>query len=227
MAVCSRTGVLLFGAALVAGTGCSIMSKILLEVQGTTLDGSTKSFDEPVFQTIGMFAAMMLALVFRFSKRACFDRVASPLASQGVYGAVSDVEGGGGAPKDKPLPLSLFFLMALPSTFDLLATYLCTFGLMYVPVSVYQMLRGGSSIAITSILKHFFIDKLELHHWVGVAISVLSILLCAQSATCSTTTTTGDGGSDDGAAADNAALATWGVMLILLGGTVQAMQVGR
>jgi drug/metabolite transporter (DMT)-like permease len=215
MASCSRNGVLLFTGALVAGTGCSIMSKILLEVRGTTLDGSAKAFDEPVFQTIGMFTAMMLALVFRFLKRSCFDRRYQSANSDGSFSPPA---------RDKPLGLGLFFLMALPSTFDLLATYLCTFGLMYVPVSVYQMLRGGSSIAITSILKHFFIEPLELHHWVGVGISVVSILLCAQSATCGTAT---DAAADDAAAGDTATLALWGFILILLGGTVQAMQVSE
>lgn len=99
-------------------------------------------------------------------------------------------------------------------------------------MSLYQILRGGSSIAITSILKHFCLpgEGLQFHHWVGVAISVVSIILCAQSAASSGGD--GGGGSGDGeansapadAAAASAALATWGVVLILLGGTVQAMQ---
>ena len=195
------------------------MSKVLLEVKGTTLDGSTKSFNEPVFQTIGMFVAMMLALAFRYLKRTFFVQRA-PTARQKGYDAIAD---GSYTAADKPLSWGLFFLMALPSTFDLLATYLCTFGLEYVSVSVYQILRGGASIAITSLLKHFFIPggALKSHQWAGVIISVLSIMLCAQSAGCSTGSAKDD---DDESASNAAALATWGVVLILLGGTVQAMQ---
>ena len=162
MATCTQGAVILFGAALVAGTGCSIMSKMLLDVKGTELDGTTKPFTEPVFQTVGMFAAMLLALVFRFVKRSLFNRRAS--STQASLKGYTPVDGETSG--DKPLPLSLFFLMALPSAFDLLATYLSTFGLMYVPVSVYQCIRGGSSIAITSLLKHFFIPggALKPHH---------------------------------------------------------------
>jgi hypothetical protein len=42
------------------------------------------------------------------------------------------------------------------------------FGLVSIKVSLYQMLRGGSSIAFTSSLKHFCIpgDGLQPHNWV-------------------------------------------------------------
>ena len=44
---------------------------------------------------------------------------------------------------NKSLPLSMYFLLAIPSIFDLGATALCMMGLQYIDVSIYQLLRGS------------------------------------------------------------------------------------
>ncbi len=38
-----------------------------------------------------------------------------------------------------PTPLWIYFVMAAPSVFDMVATALCMFGLVSVKVSIYQM----------------------------------------------------------------------------------------
>lgn len=45
-------------------------------------------------------------------------------------------------PAMKPLPTWMYFYLIFPSVFDLVATTLAMYGLRYVTVSVYQMLRG-------------------------------------------------------------------------------------
>mmetsp|Transcript_12649 Transcript_12649/g.21379 ORF Transcript_12649/g.21379 Transcript_12649/m.21379 type:complete len:366 (+) Transcript_12649:419-1516(+) len=107
-----------------------------------------------------------------------------------------------------------------PSVFDMVATAMCMFGLVDVSVSLYQMLRGGSSIAFTSLMKHFFLpgDGLQLQNWVGVAFCLVSIFLCSAVAG-------GDPSSPSSPstpATSNAPLV--GVCLILGGGVVQSMQ---
>lgn len=42
----------------------------------------------------------------------------------------------------EPIPVWVYFLLIIPSMFDLAATALCMYGLRYVDVSIYQMLRG-------------------------------------------------------------------------------------
>ena len=58
----------IFTAALICGTACSIFSKVLLDVKGEWLDGTEHAFTEPLFQTLGMFAAMLIALPARSLK---------------------------------------------------------------------------------------------------------------------------------------------------------------
>ena len=70
-----------------------------------------------------------------------------------------------GAPEFKVMPASTYALLAIPALFDLAATALCMFGLTYIAVSVYQMLRG-SAIVFVAVLKHFVLgDKLAGFMW--------------------------------------------------------------
>jgi drug/metabolite transporter (DMT)-like permease len=59
----------------------------------------------------------------------------------------------------------MYYILFFPAMFDLVATALCMYGLLYVNVSVYQMLRG-SAIIFVAILKHFALgDKLYKFQW--------------------------------------------------------------
>ena len=40
-------------------------------------------------------------------------------------------------------PIWMYFFLAIPALFDLGATALCMMGLRYIPVSIYQLLRGS------------------------------------------------------------------------------------
>jgi len=153
-----------------------------------------------------MFAAMLLAMPMHWF--VSWNEKRSVAA--GGYGAV-------GAPTERPpTPAWLYFLMMAPSLFDLCATALCMFGLVSVPVSLYQMLRGGSSIAFTSLMKHFCLpgEGLQAHNWVGVLFCIGSIVLCGFAASAA--------GADSGAA--TAGSPVFGVALILSGGLVQSLQ---
>ena len=191
---------LVFVGALVAGTGCSLCSKVLLSMQSVGLSGELESFQNPLFQTWGMFLGMVFALPVHFLMEANKRR-----KKKRGYATIGD-----DAPEFKEITGSTYLLLAIPALFDLAATALCMFGLTYIAVSVYQMLRGAA-IVFVAILKHFVIkDKLSGFMWVGVALNVVSILLVGATASSSG----GPEGKDP----------LVGVGLILAGAFVQSLQ---
>lgn len=59
-AQCGLSHVVVFVAALVAGTGCSLTSKILLSMKSIDMDGNEAAFEFPLFQTMGMFLGIKI-----------------------------------------------------------------------------------------------------------------------------------------------------------------------
>jgi drug/metabolite transporter (DMT)-like permease len=119
----------------------------------------------------------------------------------------------------------MLLLLIIPSLFDLFATALCMFGLRYVDVSMYQMLRGGAIIFV-ALLKQFVIGhKLFKYQWVGVFWNVMSIVVVG----CTALLSEPGVASDDTKAGQPPAQAHYdhpltGVILILLGAFVQSLQ---
>lgn len=144
---CSFHKLLIFVAALVAGTVCSLSGKALLGMESTGMTGETEPFCYPLFQTFGMFLGMtgglfLHILVMQYS----IPFPGYTHSNAKGYSAVgTDEESASIAadkPVTKPLPTHMYFLLIVPAVFDLVATSLATYGLRYVTVSVYQMLRG-------------------------------------------------------------------------------------
>ena len=170
---CGLAEVLVFIGALVAGTACSLCSKVLLSMRSVGASGEEQSFQNPLFQTWGMFLGMVFALPVHFAREALGRR-----RSRRGYDAIGIER----RPSFKEMPRSTYLLLAAPALFDLAATALCMFGLTRVAVSVYQMLRGAA-IVFVAILKHFVLkDKLAKYMWVGVGLNVVSIVLVGATA---------------------------------------------
>ncbi len=174
------------------------------------MDGVTKKFEKPLFQTLGMFIGMCAALFMHFA--VLYFKIPFP----GYKHASSKVQDGrDGSPMDK-IPMWMYFLLIIPALFDLVATALCMMGLMHLDVSIYQMLRG-SAIIFVAILKQFVLgDKLRGYMWVGVFWNVVAIVLVGLTAMFSS--------SSDDAAGKEGKDPVKGVMLILLGAFVQSLQ---
>mmetsp|Transcript_7253 Transcript_7253/g.22863 ORF Transcript_7253/g.22863 Transcript_7253/m.22863 type:complete len:424 (-) Transcript_7253:34-1305(-) len=197
---CGLTEALVFLGALIAGTSCSLCSKVLLGMRSVGLSGEEEAFQNPLFQTWGMFLGMIFALPVHFIREALAKR-----KKRRGYETIDAKE-----PEFKEMPASTYLLLAIPSLFDLAATALCMYGLTYIAVSIYQMLRGAA-IVFVAILKHFVLkDKLTGFMWVGVGLNVVAILLVGATAT------SGDGGPDKNPLV--------GVGLILAGAFVQSLQ---
>ena len=54
----------------------------------------------------------------------------------------------------KTTPVWLYFFLAVPAIFDVGATMLCMMGLVYIDVSIYQLLRGSGIIFVALMKQH-------------------------------------------------------------------------
>jgi protein-S-isoprenylcysteine O-methyltransferase Ste14 len=113
-------------------------------------------------------------------------------------------------------------LVAYPAAFDLLATAFACIGILYLPASIWQMLRGACLIfsAIFSIT--FLKRKLEMYHWFGLAICVVGIVSVGYAGVLSSNAAAA-AESTDGSGSMGGVL--FGIGMVLLGQIVQAAQV--
>lgn len=114
------------------------------------------------------------------------------------------------------IPLSMYFYLAIPSVFDLAATALCMLGLRYLDVSIYQLLRGSGVVFVALMKDRFLGDRLYKFQWLGVVLNVVSVILVGLTAILASSTKTH-------ADVDQADV-IWGIVLVLAGAFVQALQ---
>jgi len=195
-------------------------------------DGSPhmELFQKPLFQTFGMFVGMLLGLVMHWivlalklpfpgyefcddeeeedPEKAVTERTALKSNSSGI----SKVD-------STQIPTWMYFFLAIPAVFDLVATALCMMGLQYLDVSIYQMLRGSGIIFVALMKQHVLKEHLQTFHWVGVFWNVLSVVIVG--ATALLASGAEDGGSTGNVSASETFL---GVCLMMAGAFVQALQ---
>ena len=216
------TELLVFMAALIFGTGCSLTSKILLSMESIGLSGEVEKFSNPLFQTCTMFIGMLASLPMHWAVM----KFKLPFVGYSHYnkaeGAYIKVGGDEDTDGPKEIPWSVYIALIIPAMFDLAATALCMFGLYHVDVSIYQMLRGGS-IVFVAILKQFMLgDILKNFMWVGVSWNVMSIVLVGLTAALAASSAAASGEVEEGSGSDGKPLL--GVFLILCGAVVQSLQ---
>ena len=64
---CGIFELVVFIAAIVSGTCCSICSKTMMQLHSTGISGEDEVFTKPLFQTLGMFVGMTFGLVMHFA----------------------------------------------------------------------------------------------------------------------------------------------------------------
>ena len=64
------------------------------------------------------------------------------------------------------------FLFALPASCDVVGTTLMNAGLLYLPVSIYQMTRGSLVLFVAILSVLFLKRRLALHQWMSLAVVV-------------------------------------------------------
>mmetsp|Transcript_40 Transcript_40/g.72 ORF Transcript_40/g.72 Transcript_40/m.72 type:complete len:509 (+) Transcript_40:98-1624(+) len=274
---CGLVELLIFVSAILAGTACSICSKLLMEQHSAGLDGNeNENFAKPLFQTFGMFLGMLFAfpihwmvVAFRipfpgytFSAEEATTPAHPPPKQQTStnsknsgysYSNETDALLPSGGKKLSVIKETsfassvgssvainisdhhhqqqqqvtedtsamsktwMFFFLAIPSIFDLVATGLCMLGLQYLNVSTYQMLRGSGIVFVAIMKQNVLGHRLQRFQWIGVFWNVVSVFLVGGTAMLASHDVTIVTSTD-------ASTAVLGVMFVLSGAFVQALQ---
>lgn len=134
------------------GIGTMISTRFLLDTKSHSCtfvnDTIEKLFSKPLYQTWVMFFGMTVCLpiywltkCFGFFKRSVYDEVSVLNEEEKI--------------KKKKMQIKNYFFIGVPATFDLLATTLMTFSLIYISESIIQILRG-SLVIFSGFLTVFF-----------------------------------------------------------------------
>lgn len=244
---CGLTQLLIFVAAIVSGTACSLCSKLMMEMHSTGVTGETEKFTKPIFQTFGMFVGMTFGIVMHWlvlafkipfpgyvhrksggewpnvemQNQGDTERSWVPTESDSLLekGKATGTAGDDGEEEEEPvsseLPVWMYFFLGIPSVFDLGATALCMMGLQFLDVSIYQMLRGSGIIFVALMKQHVLGDHLFRFQWVGVFWNVVSVVLVGLTAMLASAQSEKEVEASD---------AVWGVLLVMAGAFVQALQ---
>jgi drug/metabolite transporter (DMT)-like permease len=216
-AKCGFPELIVFLFALVAGTACSLTSKILLDMKSVGMTGEEEVFSYPLFQTLGMFIGMTAALFVHalvLAFKIPFPGYKHKTSKS--YSPVRTSEEDDDEVTTESVPLWMYFLLIIPAIFDLCATALCMYGLRHINVSIYQMLRGGAIVFVALLKQFVLMDKLKKFMWVGVFLNVVSIVLVGLTAVLSADQNSNNTfeGQDPVA----------GIVLVLAGALVQSLQ---
>eukprot|EP00437_Effrenium_voratum_P043306 CAMPEP_0181468900 /NCGR_PEP_ID=MMETSP1110-20121109/37726_1 /TAXON_ID=174948 /ORGANISM="Symbiodinium sp., Strain CCMP421" /LENGTH=360 /DNA_ID=CAMNT_0023593759 /DNA_START=26 /DNA_END=1105 /DNA_ORIENTATION=+ len=179
--------------------------KIAFTMSGT-VDGQSERFEKPWFITFVMFIAMCFALPF--------DR--------GMWGKV-------GSSAEKPLidassHSSLTWRKKVvkvmyPAFFDILATGLCSMGFLYIPASVWQLLRGAEIVFAAIFAVCCLKRRLFKFHALSLCFCVAGIACVGLASVWGSEAEAEAKGSEN-----SAALQMLGIGLALSGQVVQAAQ---
>lgn len=160
------------------GTVCSLTSKIMLDLKSTGITNEIESFSFPLFQTFAMFFGMSFGLLMHrlviqfnipfpgYNYITAADAVDENLKNRSSHSDDSYDSWEDEKEEDTSvinIPLHMYFYLAIPAVFDLIATILCMYGLLYITVSTYQILRGMRGSAVYSMF--MLIPQLYHHHY--------------------------------------------------------------
>jgi drug/metabolite transporter (DMT)-like permease len=196
---------------LIFGTCTVVTQKLVFSMSAEGRDGDEHTFEKPWFQTEVMFLGMAGCLaVYEISmlirkKQAQKESETMPL--MGGTGSVQDEQGSN--------KLMQYVYVMAPAACDMVATASMNIGLLWIPASVWQMLRG-SMVVFSAIFSKFFLHReLFLFHWVGVGTVVFALLVVAMSSIQ-------QGGEDDSTDTTKEAI---GIALVVAAQVIQASQI--
>ncbi len=148
---CDGSAAAIFVAGLAAGTANAIFSKAMFQLRILGNTGELEPFAPKLMTTFLMFVGMSMAL-----------------PAHALMPKPADAA---------PVSLRMLALLSVPALFDLCATALGTLGLLLLPLSMWQLLRG-SVMVFVAIMKHFALgDELAPSMWCGVLIVTAAISL--------------------------------------------------
>eukprot|EP00769_Ergobibamus_cyprinoides_P000901 gnl/Ergobibamus_cyprinoides/191.p1 GENE.gnl/Ergobibamus_cyprinoides/191~~gnl/Ergobibamus_cyprinoides/191.p1 ORF type:complete len:398 (-),score=190.63 gnl/Ergobibamus_cyprinoides/191:29-1117(-) len=183
----------------------------MLDMHSVGLEGFSKPFAKPWFQTGIMFSAMMMCIFIHFIVMAVQKKRSLTRSGSGV--ALKD------ATKESEVhehDLKSYCLIGVPALFDMVATTLMTYGLEFIDVSVMQMLRG-SMVIFSGLLCRFALKRtIYFHQWIAIATTACACVIVGISAILNSSTS---------ATAGPASEQIFGCLMVVLSQLVQASQI--
>lgn len=156
---------------LLSGAANTLVVKAMYSVWSSDAQGQPLQFQRPVDVTLAMFVGMVVA----GSLGKVLLHVAARLRPR-------DRDEGGAAGTGSPQAAEVSYrkkvaLTATPAVFNLLATGCLAVSLLYIPPSLYSILRG-SGIVFTALFSMAFLGKeMSTCNWVGVACCLLGVMM--------------------------------------------------
>ncbi|KAJ6232100.1 solute carrier family 35 member f6 [Anaeramoeba flamelloides] len=143
---------------IVAGTGSIIFGKLQYQTKTIGKDGKMHYFTRALFQNLITYLGMSFCFLIMLTSK----KKQSPIRKE----------------KNKNQRLFKIAKSVFPiSLCDITATYILNISLIFLPASVWQLLRA-SMIVFTAILtKYYLKTKVHLYQWIGVFHVVLGLLI--------------------------------------------------
>lgn len=215
-------------ALVVVGAIGSLLAKTLYQLSGLDLQGDPKLFRKPWASTLMMFLGMVIVLPVAVIQSRLQQRRQRSVRLGGVAGETAQpllsLQPGPdkGAARNTPRRLLLLWF---PTLCDLLATLLLSVGLLYVTVSVYQMMRGAEVLfaALLSVL--LLSRKLNSWHLAGLATVTAGIALVGIAGAHISSGGPGNEVSADGPPQASSAAVLFGMGIIVFSQAFQASQI--
>ena len=132
-----------------------------------------KKFEKPWYQTFVMFAAMMMCLIGHFGGIFYNDKKAKALAAAQARGEQLDVV----MPTHVKHDWKAYTYIGVPALFDMAATVIMTYGLLFIDVSIMQMLRGAMVIFCSFFNIWCLKRKIRPYQWVAVCCTTTALIL--------------------------------------------------
>jgi len=160
---------------LVFGTCTVVIQKVIFNMEAEGVDHDVHKFEKPWFQTEVMFVGMFGCL-FVYEAMRLFEHFSKKGEENQPLTSNTTLQGD----EKKSMPLWKQYLLAVaPAMCDLTATAAMNIGLLWIPASVWQMLRG-SMVVFTALFSKFFLKKpMYLYRWVGVCVVVVALCVVA------------------------------------------------
>lgn len=209
-------GSLAFRLAIVIGTvttGC--MNSVFTKYQDNQCvkncsdpDVTThKNFEQPALQTLQMFIGeLSVFVVYYLVYMSPFSR-----KRQGYQQISDDAEG----QTNESVSIFESLKLAIPSICDLVGTTLLNIGLVYTPVSIYQMTRGAIVLFVAILSVLFLKRKITTLEWISLIIVSLGVAIVGYSGSRTAPSSQTDEAS---------ALVVLGISLIVIAVSLQALQ---
>lgn len=205
---------------LLTGTLNTLCTKIQFTMSSVGVDGHPEVFHKPWYATANMLFGMGLVGVCDFFYRRCCTTRKQPSTTPLPIDAPLM---GSNAPMDKQMSYGRkVMLVSVPAAFDIVATGLCAIGMLYIPASVWQMLRG-SAVVFSAVLSVIFLKRrLWSFNYIGLTLCVVGVTIVGLANVWGEEAA---GEDDEEGGASNVAGMLFGMWLVVAGQVVQAGQV--